>query len=113
MKREIIDASSEDFNELMKFLNRCFPFDVMEKDYCHIYRPDDDRYMAMNKIIKDGNKIIANIGIFPLNVVVQNVELKVAGIGGIAVNPEYRGKNLMKDLLTLDKAGGVEQKLAK
>ena len=99
MKRDIVDARLEDFNELMRLLNRCYPLDVMEKDYCHTYRPNDANYTAMNKIIKDGNRIIANIGISPLDVIVEDVELKVAGIGGVAVDPEYRGKGLMRDLL--------------
>ena len=94
-----MNASLEDFDELIKLLNRCYPLDVMEKDYCHTYRPNDANYTAMNKIIKDGNRIIANIGISPLDVIVEDVELKVAGIGGVAVDPKHRGKGLMRDLL--------------
>ena len=98
-KREIVNARLEDANELIKLLNRCFPLDAIKENYCHTYRPNDASYMAMNKIIKDGNRIIADTGIFSLDLIIENVKLKVADIENVAVDPEYRGKGLMKDLM--------------
>jgi len=96
--KEIRPAKIGEFDELMRLLENCFN-KSMADDYCHIYRKTPN-HTAMNKIIKLNEKIASNVGVFPLSAVTNGIELSIAGVGGIATDPKYRGKGLMAELLS-------------
>jgi predicted acetyltransferase len=94
--------NQSEFIQLMKLLDVCFPHDLpdgMQKRWCHVYTGDEQDYHRY-RIIKDKDKIVCHVGIVPLELNIGNKsKLKVAGIGGVATDPAYRSKGLMKLLL--------------
>ncbi|MEK6647360.1 MAG: GNAT family N-acetyltransferase [Candidatus Firestonebacteria bacterium] len=95
---EIKVLEKSEFDELIEFLNKIFKKD-MEKEYCHVFRCDDEKFMKNSLIIKDKGKIIAHIGIFPMKIIVQGNILNCGGIGGVSTDDAYRGHGLMTKLI--------------
>jgi len=99
----IEQARGEDYPEIMDFLLRCFrtiapDHEPFEDIYPDLYQPTDES-MGMNYIIRDGGRIVSLAGIFPLTLRMDQVSLRVAGIGGVATDPAYRGKGYMSSLM--------------
>jgi predicted acetyltransferase len=64
-----------------------------------IYQPTDE-HMRCNYAVRDEQgQLAAVVGVFPIDWRVGDVTLKVAGVGGVAVHPDYRGKGYMKLLM--------------
>ena len=101
MKEEIVQLTAEDFEEAMDFLNLVFgqhrPHDF-ERLLPALYRPDDER-MACNHAVREGGKIRAIVGLFPVTWQVGDTLLKVGGIGGVSTHPKRRGRGYMKVLM--------------
>lgn len=68
--------------------------DLLPKLYKEKYNPAHN-----NLIIKENDKIKAAVGCYPLNEVAANRNLKIMGIGNVAVAKDCRGKGYMKELL--------------
>ncbi len=99
----ITQASASDYDELMRMLLTCFsiqspnhpPFDVLFPDlYSHT--PAD---MANNFLVRDGTKIVSNVGLFPVFLNLCGRVVEIGGIGGVSTLPEYRGQNLMQTIM--------------
>jgi len=90
-------ATASEYDELIVFLNRIFRI-RMDRQYSHIYKPTR-KDMSKNIIIRDGERIVSCVGIFPMTLVCGEVQLSVGGIGGVSTKPRYRGQGLMTTLL--------------
>ena len=95
------EAQIEEFEDLMGLL--CKAYNYKERDWFSIHYPllyrKSSESLKNNFIIKDNGKIVAHIGLFPREVMVGNNVLRVGGIGGVATDPEYRARGLMRSLI--------------
>lgn len=101
----ITQPTVADFDELIAFMNRAFSFtpDIgFTRRLPVLYQPTE-RHLACQHIIRrDGNTgpIVAGIGLYPLTWRVGDFSLRIAGIGGVSCDPEYRGRGFMSHILT-------------
>lgn len=104
MADEITRLRAADFGELMPFLARAFRYaeaDWFATRLPTLYRPSEER-MACNLAVRRGGRLAAVVGVFPFAWRVGGRELRVAGIGGVATDPDLRGSGLMR--LLMDRA---------
>jgi len=90
----------EEFEEMMLCLEKSYnhPHYSFPQYYPHVWRKDTIQYK--NRIIaKERNKIVSHVGIFPLTAVVENTQIKMGGIGGVATLPEFRRRGHMTRLM--------------
>jgi predicted acetyltransferase len=102
MTSQIIQLAANDFEEAIRFLNDVFA-EHAPHDFANllpsIYQPTDE-YMRRNYAVRSNNgQLAAVVGVFPIHWRVGEVTLKVAGVGGVAVHPDSRGKGYMKLLM--------------
>lgn len=108
MKR-IVSLEASDFEEAMDFLDQVFgerrphDFRVMLPA---LYQPTSE-HMGHNLALRAGGRIVALTGVFPITWRVGRRTLRIAGIGGVSVAPEWRERGLMRRLLA-----AVETRLA-
>lgn len=97
-------AKKADYAEMMDFLHRCFRSVVPEHDRFETLFPDlyiqSTDSMEKNYVIRAGGKIVSMAGLFPLDVKLGDIRLRVAGVGGVCTAPEHRGKGGMTALMT-------------
>jgi len=101
MSDTIIRLTAGDFDEAMAFLDMVFG-EHAPHDFAaflpSIYQPTDEA-MRCNYAIRDGKRLGAIVGVFPIDWRVNGIRMKVAGIGGVSVHPDSRGKGYMKTLM--------------
>jgi predicted acetyltransferase len=101
MSTDIIRLGAGDFDEAMDFLNLVFG-EHFPHDFANmlpgIYQPTDE-HMRCNYAVREGGRLGAIVGVFPIRWRVGDVTLKVAGVGGVSVHPESRGRGYMKLLM--------------
>ena len=108
MNIEISSLNPEEFDEMMRFLEKCYRHSrgYFPRRYPHVWRRDTLDYE--NKIIlKLDGKIVSHVGIFPLKFIVNEDIIDVGGIGGVATLQEYRGRGYMSRLMnySIEKMG--------
>jgi len=101
VSEEIVQLRAADSEEGLDFLNLVFsgysPTDFA-KLLPILYRPTDE-HMSCNYAIRQGARIRAVVGLFPLEWQVGPTRLRVAGIGGVSTHPNARQGGLMKRLM--------------
>ncbi|MDU2490574.1 MAG: GNAT family N-acetyltransferase [Clostridium celatum] len=101
---EFLKATKEDYDELVNFANYVFSNSSEKTDFPSLlpklYKKE---YYTMNNhyIVKEDGKIKAVVGVFPMELMVLNRRLKVAGIGTVSVHPNSRGSGYMKKLMNM------------
>lgn len=107
--RKLQKCTVNDYDQFIDFINDAF--DKKEEKWFikhlpNIYLNKDnmtDEMIGYNYFIKENDKIMAAIGIFPLHIRTKygnkTIELKMAGIGSVSTGKEYRGQHLMSDML--------------
>ena len=96
-------ATKRDFKELMDLMvlsyrtgNPTHPrFEELLPD---LYQPNEES-MSRHFIVRADRKIVASVGVYPFEVRCANVQVQVAGVGGVCTAPDQRGKGLMSSLL--------------
>ena len=98
--KKILGAEPKDYEEIQRFL---------EDAYGHSYNAFPDRYpMVWQKettdyrhiyLIREEERIVSLVRLFPLNLILGPVSIKTAGIGGVATSPSVRGKGYMNQLI--------------
>lgn len=105
MAVEFLKAKKEDFKEIVDFINYIFRNEgediyfesFLPKLYKEEYNTFKDHYL-----VKENKKIKAVVGAFPIELkVLENLPLKVVGIGSVSVHPDSRGKGYMKRLMNM------------
>lgn len=99
---QVTRAKKADYSELMDFMHRSFltakpRHSRFEKLYPDMYRPSREA-MDCHRIIRQEGTIVASLGIFPIQLRMDNVVLDVAGLGGVCTAPEFRRQGLMAQL---------------
>ncbi|RLE76530.1 MAG: hypothetical protein DRJ56_04015 [Thermoprotei archaeon] len=100
MEVEISTLRPEEYDDMMRFLERCYRHsrDYFPTRYPHVWRRDTIRW-GDRLVARVGGKIVSHVGIFPLTLVVEKARIRVGGIGGVATLQEYRGRGLMTALM--------------
>ncbi|MFU7517073.1 GNAT family N-acetyltransferase [Clostridium sp. HCS.1] len=102
---EFLKGMKEDFDDLVEFINYVFSYDGEETDFKSLlpklykkeYKTIENHY-----IVKEDTKIKAVVGTFPMDLkVLDNLSLKVSGIGSVSVHPDSRGYGYMKNLMNM------------
>ena len=73
-----------------------------------LYQPTDES-MGCNFILRIAGRIVACVGLFPISLRLREIQLRIAGIGGVCTDPAHRGQGLMSRLLEHVKAEMVRQ----
>ena len=101
MTPEIVQLKGEDFEEAMDFLDFVFG-EHRPHDFAgllpSIYRPTDE-HMAGNHAIRMDGQIQAIVGMFPIHWRAADVDLRLAGVGGVSTHRRMRGKGYMRALM--------------
>ena len=90
-----------DYDELIPFLSRAFAKDTptwFAEKLPAIYQPTDES-MGCHLAVRLDKRIAAIVGVYPLTLQLGPARLRVAGIGGVAVDPDYRRQGLMRLLM--------------
>ena len=100
MAERIRTVRAEEFDDFMRFLERCYghSYNFFPRAYPQLYRPDPDALECFLVLEVDG-KIVSHVGLFPLELRSFGCRLMVGGVGGVATLPEERGKGYMSRLL--------------
>ncbi|WP_432799178.1 GNAT family N-acetyltransferase [Poriferisphaera sp. WC338] len=96
-EKSIKPLTARDYEQAIQFLNRTFNYqreNGFEYFLSGLYKPTDE---LMNCIyaIWEGDKLIATLGIYPIDWCLYDQKLRIGGVGGIAVDPDWQGKGLM------------------
>ncbi len=98
---EIIrQVRKDEWEAFMRFLERSYGHKrgFFPEHYPYLYRPEEEYLQCFHIIERDG-EIVSHVGLFPLEVVADEVKIILGGIGGVATLPEKRGKGYMGKLL--------------
>ncbi len=100
MTTQLRNVRLEEFGPLMRLLERAFghSYGFFRREYPHLYHPTEEA-CRWAYVIEEGGELIAHVGIYPLEVVIRDVRLRIGGIGAVATAPEARGKGYMTRLL--------------
>lgn len=98
MTDSIIKLTASDFDEAIAHLSLVFNDPNFAELVPSLYEPSD-RQMRCNLALRRNGRIAAIVGVFPIDWVVGSVHLKLAGIGGVSVHPDFRGQGLMRLLM--------------
>ena len=101
MTDQIVRLTAADFDEAISFLNLAFDEHGrhnFEQQLPALYQRNDE-HMGCNLAIRHEGRIVAVVGVFPLQWCVGDVRLRIAGIGGVSTHPDCRGQGLMQRLM--------------
>ena len=104
--REMIEgplrASLADYDSIIDLANECFPDDrdsggiLARWPHCYIRR---DEFIRNYLIIKDGPKVVSQVGYIDQTLLVEGTGIKAAGITGVSTSQNYRRRGFMTKLL--------------
>jgi len=90
----------KDFREIMAVLEESYRTSpsFFIHSYPNLWREDRMEY-GNGLVLEEKGKIVSHVGIFPLTLLVENVEINVARVGGVATLPEFRKRGYFKKLM--------------
>ena len=103
--RRVETLTAGDYEELIPFLARAFGKDTptwFAEKLAAVYQPTEES-MSWNLAVRVNGRIAAVVGVVPLSLKLGSARLRVAGIGGVSVDPDHRRLGLMR--LLMDAAG--------
>ena len=96
-------ATVDDYESLLATMNQAFRVADPSFVSFHALLPDlyqpTEACMSCHRIIRDDNIITASAGIYPVSLRMGEIELMVAGIGGVATHPDHRGRGCMTAIM--------------
>ncbi|MEX0885930.1 MAG: GNAT family N-acetyltransferase [Phycisphaeraceae bacterium] len=100
--REPVDQLQPgEFEAFIDLINDAFGFGASD-GFTHFlagrYKPTPE-LAGCNYIIRQGNTLAAGAGVFPIDWRVGARTLRVAGVGGVAVDPRHRRQGLMRRIM--------------
>ena len=81
--------------DLTFWISRGFPPE-MSREYSHIYNL---RNVDRMQIIKEDNRVVSHIVLWPIMLTIEGIPLKAGVLGGVATHPQYRGRGYSTILL--------------
>jgi len=94
----IVQLTATDFEEAIAHLSLVFNDPNFAELVPALYEPTD-QHMRCNLALRRNGRIAAIVGVFPIDWVVGGTHLRLAGIGGVSVHPDFRGQGLMRLLM--------------
>ena len=96
-------AGKDDFDELMAMLLKAYVINSPEHPpfpqlYPDVYQPTAES-MDQCRIIRHEGKIIGHVGVFDIPLCINDQKVVIPGIGGVATDPDYRDKGVMRTLM--------------
>ncbi len=94
-------ARAGETRQLFNLLNRIFADGCpagMDREYPHLYG-DMERHLDYCHVIAFRGRIVAHVGVYPLEFAVKDRRIMAGGIGAVCTDERHRGKGLMSDLL--------------
>ncbi|MBS0198235.1 MAG: GNAT family N-acetyltransferase [Planctomycetes bacterium] len=98
MSESLTQLCATDFDEAISHLNLVFGDPDFAALLPRLYQPSDE-HMSCNYAIRRDGRIVAIVGLFPISWVVAGEHLRLAGVGGVSVHPEHRGRGYMRVLM--------------
>lgn len=99
MSDHLVRLNVADYEEAIAFLTLVFAKKHrVDEENPAVYYCDAKR-LACNYAVRREGRIAAIVGVFPIQMQVGAATLKVAGIGGVSVHPEFRRAGLMRLLM--------------
>ncbi|NCC52345.1 MAG: GNAT family N-acetyltransferase, partial [Spartobacteria bacterium] len=100
---EVRTATVADAAALLATMNSAFTADDpsfvgFETLLPDLYQPTE-ACMGCHRLLRDGGTITSSAGIYPVDVRIGDIRLRVAGIGGVATHPAYRGSGGMTTIM--------------
>ncbi len=101
MPSEIRHVRAEEFEDLMRYVERAFGHSkrFFERAYPHLYQPTE-RALEWAYVVDEDGKIVSHVGLYPIEMVIAGVRLSIGGIGAVSTAPSARGKGYMTQLMT-------------
>lgn len=93
--------SPKEYPALLKFLSRCYGFSDpkwFENDTAFFFGTQPAQ-LKTKWVLKADGRFVSHVGVFPFDALVEGRPLKVAGIGSVATDPDFRGRGLVKRLM--------------
>ena len=90
-------AVLSDYDELLNFENKVFKINFLKK-VPKLYT-DSEKCVSYHSVVKDDDKIVGAIAVYPTALVTSESELKAIGIGSVAVDSKCRGKGIMRQMM--------------
>eukprot|EP00927_Polykrikos_kofoidii_P054109 TRINITY_DN48587_c0_g1_i1.p1 TRINITY_DN48587_c0_g1~~TRINITY_DN48587_c0_g1_i1.p1 ORF type:complete len:426 (+),score=57.41 TRINITY_DN48587_c0_g1_i1:44-1321(+) len=91
------EATPSDMEDLLDFLSVAFVEDDFTCIHPRLYRPE---HASLNCVVRVNGRIRSSAMLVPHTWHVGEATLRVAGIGGVATHPRYRGRGLMESVMT-------------
>ncbi|MBN1269202.1 MAG: GNAT family N-acetyltransferase [Kiritimatiellae bacterium] len=100
---KIEEATRNDFDELIALMDRSFAYRKPDqipfrKLFPDLYQPTAES-VECHRVIRVNGRMAASLGIYPLDLQMDRVRLRVGGIGAVSTDPRHRGKGCMSRLL--------------
>lgn len=102
MLPKVEKLTAADYDELLDCLNDCFGKDEansFDKILPSMWRRTDE-YMSKHLVVRDGARIAAVVGVYPLPVRFGKHDLLFATVGNVGTREPYRKSGYMKALMT-------------
>ena len=95
-----LSAEPKDYEEIQRFLEDAYghSYNYFPNTYPTVWRKETTDYHHIY-LIREEERIVGLVRLFPLDLTLGPVSVKVAGIGGVATSPSVRGKGYMNQLM--------------
>ncbi len=98
MSDSIVQLGGSDFEEAIAHLSLVFNDPDFASLVPALYQPTDE-HMGCNLALRRNGNIVAMVGLFPIEWEIGLQKLHLAGIGGVSVHPDFRGRGFMRLLM--------------
>ena len=97
---KILCAEPKDYGEIQRFLEDAYghSYNFFPNTYPAVWRKETTDYHHIY-LIREEKMIVSLVRLFPLDLTLGPISIKVAGIGGVATSPSVRGKGYMNQLM--------------
>lgn len=97
---KILISEPNDYEEIQRFLEDAYghSYNAFLNMYPTAWQKETTDYRHIY-LIKEAGSIVSLVRLFPLNLILGTIPVKVAGIGNVATSPSVRGKGYMNQLM--------------
>jgi len=90
----------DEYETFMRFVERCFGASpgAFERWYPHIYQPSE-AFCSTAYVVERAGEIVSHVGLYPIEVVLHGVTVRIGGIGAVCTSASARGEGHMTGLL--------------
>ena len=101
----------EEYDDVMGLQERAYGYTRRHAVSCYPQLRRDRTVCDDHLILKENGRVVSHIGSYPLDVAAGECEIKVAGVGDVGTDADYRGKGYMTALMDYLTAKLKERKI--